>query len=455
MHEVLSGFIHGCAPDPATRTAATAAFVLSQWQLSTGPLTSQTPSMLLIRPEGTGPDPIDDFVRTLVHDEKENEPRVQREGPFVNGPINLAPKAMENAMHSRWKLGEHIRPDDLGRKREAEAAEEKFRAAQVTGHGYGRARPYSKAWHPDYGLLTDADDQLILRLNNDEDRSGFCRDLLEAPGKIVLPLGPGANLFPVVKTVSISGALTPDDLWTNNLAGMMLASGRPFFVLPHVADAHLRGTGLRALRCFAKIWQSHQLNRVEAAPQLPCSDWVRRYHLALRERLAVLPLQAMFPILQAIHQLEGICERIVGVARGPHTTEDQAIALLSDLYHHTLRGLVIGVASHLWFGVGLMPGEAHDDMREKAERLLRRLRDKGPATMTDLLKNFHFSKRERDSLLEQLAGLGLLQVDGSTVAATSYRDFVEGLYASDEFPAVESLRDSVLDGAAAKAQKGG
>jgi hypothetical protein len=237
--------------------------------------------------------------------------------------------------------------------------------------------------------------------------------------------------------------------WTGEGARLLTASGKPFFVLPHFADAPLRGTGLHALGCFATIWRSVRLQPVEAAPLLPGSDWVRRYHLKLLERLAALPLAALFPALQAVHQLEGVCRRIVGVACGPTCTEDEAGALYRDLYRHTLRGLVVGLASHLWFGVGLMPGEEHDETRAKAGRLLRRLRVKGPVTMTDLLKNFHLSKRERDALLEQLAGDGLLQVDGSTVVATPYREFVEGLYASEEFPAVESRGKSTPDEVAA------
>lgn len=360
MHEVLGEFIHGCSPDPVTRTAATAALVLSLWQLGGRALTPQIPSMLLLRPEGSGPDPIDEFVRTLSDDERHNEPRVQKEGLFMHRPIDHAPQAMENAVLIRRSLGQNIRPDDLGRRTEAEAAEEKFRAARVTAHGYGRSRRYRKAWHPDYGLLTDADDQLVLRLNDDEDRSAFCRDLLEEPAKVVSPWGIGAHLFPTTKTISISGALTVD-LWSSDLAGMGLASGLPLFILPHYADEPLCATGLNTLGCFAMIWQSYLLPPVEADLRLPGSDWVRRYHLALRERLAVSPLPAMFPILQAIHQLEEVCRRIVGVACGPGTTAEAAHSLHHDLYHHTLRGLVIGVASHRWFGVGLMPGDTLHD----------------------------------------------------------------------------------------------
>jgi hypothetical protein len=442
MHEVLAGFVHGCSPDPATRTAATAALVLGLWQLGGKALTPQIPSMLLLRPEGTGPDPIDEFVRTLVDDERNNEPRVQKEGLFMHRPIEVAPRAMANAMFIRRSLGQNIRPGDLGRRLEAQAAEEKFRAARVTAHGHGRSRRYHNAWHPDYGLLTDADDQLILRLNHDEDRSAFCHDFLNEPGKIVYPQGLGANLFPARKTVTVSGALTAD-LWSGPLAEKIFCSGMPFFVLPHFADTPLREKGLNALACFAMIWKSTPLPRVVPSLRLPGSDWVRHYHRKLLEHLAVLPLQSLFPVLQAVHQLEGVCKRIVGAARGPSCTDNEAIALYRDLYHHTFRGIVISMASQLWFGLGLMPGEEHDDLRKKAERLLRRLRDKGPVTKTDLLKNFHLTKLERDALLEQLAGQGLIRVDGGSVAATSYREFVEGLYAREEFPAVESQRDLV------------
>ncbi len=446
MHEALADLIHGCSPDPSTRTAATTAFVLSLWQLGGLKLTRQIPSMLLIRPEMDGPDPIDDFVMTVIHDEAKNEPRVQSEGPFMHAPIDLAPRAMQSAVLIRRNLGKKIPPDDHNKRLEADTAEKKFRAAQRTGHGYGRSRCYGKAWHPDFGLLTDADHPLILRLNNEDDRSEFCRDLLEEPEKIVFPQGIGANLFPTAKAVVLSGSLTAN-LWTGKHARMFLASGMPFFVVPHVAGAPLHEKGLNLLQCFAMIWQSAPLLPVETALRLPGADWVRRYHLALRKRLALLPLAAEFPALQAIHQLDEICRRIVGVAWGPHSTEGEALALYQDLFHHTLRGLVIGMASHTWFGMGLMPGAEWVALRKKAARLLDRLRHEGPVTKTDLLKNFHLCKQERDVLLEQLAGQGLLRVDvdGRTVAATTYREFVVGLYASEEFPAVESLGGRVPD----------
>ena len=140
---------------------------------------------------------------------------------------------MKNAFLKRQSLGKNLPADGSGRYYDAKNAEEKFHAARVTAFGCGCCRPYAKAWHPEYGLLTDEDDQLILRLNDDEDRASFCRDFLDQPEKVLFPQGIGANLFPVTKTVSISGALTMN-LWTGKLAGNILASGHTPFVLPHV-----------------------------------------------------------------------------------------------------------------------------------------------------------------------------------------------------------------------------
>jgi hypothetical protein len=441
MAEILGDFIHGCSPDPSTRTVATTALVLGLWQLI-GRAITPPPSMLLLRPETGGSDPIDDFIRSLVHNESNNEPRVQTEGAFTCAPIELAPRAMTNAFRKRQSLGEHIPPGNRGKKLEAEAAEERFRAAQVTGYGYGRARCYSKAWHPEYGLLTDPDDQLILRLNSEEDRLAFRRDLLEEPEKLLSPQGPGLNLFPTIKSISISGAF-PRELWTSELARHILSSGLPFFVLPHVATTPLGGNSLNPLHCFAMIWQGTPLVPVIPSPRLPYSNWIRQYHVALRKRLAAFPVPAEFPTLQSIHELEEVCKRIVGVACDGTTTQEQALALLHDLFHHTLRGLVIGMASHIWFGVGLLPGEEQEALRAKAARLLRRLRQNGPVTKTELLKNLLRNKRDRDAVVEALTDRGLIRVEGDTVAATSYREFVEGLDASKEFPAVESQWEGV------------
>lgn len=438
VSEVLDEFIHHCSPDPAIRTAAITALVLGLWQSGGRDLTPKLPSMILLRPEGDGPDPIDQCIRALIHDETDNEPRVRTNGRFPYLPIESATLRMRGAMRRRQSVGERnpYLGRGLGSLDWVSTAEEEFRAAQTTGYGHGRCRSYRKAWHPEFGLLTDQDDQLVLRLNDEEDRSEFCRDLLDRSEKILLPRGVGANLFSAPKTVSFSGSLTPKH-WTWSLARTALESGLPFLVVPHVAEAPLREEGRKGLECFSLMWIGARHLPAVASLRLPTSPWIQGYHLALRRRLAVLPVAAEFPVLQAIHQLEEVCGRIVDAAMRVTPAEGKAPSLLWDLFHHSLRGLVIGVASHTWFGQGLMPGEKDTGLKKKAVRLLRRLRQEGSATKTDLLKNYHLSAHDRDRLVDQLGQQDLVRLDGSTVAATTYRDFVEGLYARTEFPEVE------------------
>jgi hypothetical protein len=151
---------------------------------------------------------------------------------------------------------------------------------------------------------------------------------------------------------------------------------------------------------------------------------------------------AEFPVLQTIHQLEGVCAQIVDEVMRNRASEEAGPLLHWYLFHESLRGLVIGVASHTWFGQGLMPDEKDQEVRKKAVRLLHRLRQEGPATKTDLLKNHHLSAHDRDRLLDPLGQQDLVRLEGNTVAATTYREFVEGLYASAEFPVVQSPEQS-------------
>ena len=98
--------------------------------------------------------------------------------------------------------------------------------------------------------------------------------------------------------------------------------------------------------------------------------------------------------------------------------------------------MVLSVAGLAWYGLGLHLGPECELLREKAVKILKRLRSKGPMTTSELLKNFHLKKQERDLLLQRLAGENLLQVEGGEVSATTYRQFVEGLYRREEFPPV-------------------
>jgi hypothetical protein len=434
-HKALARFIHGCSPDPAIRTAATTALVLSFWQLRGINLATRVPSLLLVRPEEAGNDPIDSLVKELVYNEEDNKPRVQKAGVFMYGSIDLARRVMA----SRYGLRQSIRPipgdgpmTDL-QQLEARNAEEKFHAASITAHGLGYCRPYAEAWHPDYGLLTDQDGKIILRLNSDKDRDALLNDVGNNPAKLVFPQGVGRHLFPVDKSVCLSGPVT---LPQARKAIRLVNYGLPLFLLPHPGGEPLKIGNSPALQALARIWRHAAVTAVPTSPRLPASDWVSTYRNALRKRLAVLPYEHAFAIQQAIHQLDGVCDRIVSFAAWPGVPIEELGALVQDIYGQTLRGMALSAAGLSWFGLGLHLGPECELLREKAVKILKRLRSKGPMTTSELLKNFHLKKQERDPLLQRLAGENLLQVEGGEVIATTYRQFVEGLYRREEFPPV-------------------
>ena len=242
------------------------------------------PSLLLVQPDGAGNDPIDSLVKDLVYNEEDNKPRGQKAGAFMYGSIDLARKAMA----SRYGLRQSIRPipgdgsmTDL-QQLQARNAEETFHAASITAHGFGHCRPYAEAWHPDYGLLTDQDGKIILRLNTDKDRDALLNDVGNDPAKLVFPQGVGRHLFPVDKSVCLSGPVT---LPQARKAVRLVNYGLPLFLLPHPGGDPLKIGNSPALQVLAHTWRHAAVTAVPTSPRLPTSDWVCTYRNALRARV--------------------------------------------------------------------------------------------------------------------------------------------------------------------------
>ena len=353
----------------------------------------------------------------------------------MGAPVDLAPKAMENAFLRRRALGRDIPSGGSGRYYEAKYAEEKFHAARVTAFGHGRCRPYAEAWHPDYGLITGEDDELILRLNGESDRAAFRSDVADDPGKLAFAEGTGPDLSMVPKTVSLSGSLTPGS-WKGKTVGASIALGWPMFALPHVADAPLNTANGTNLQNLAMMWKHAGIRPVIASPRLPASRWVEAYQTALRRRLALLPATYEFAVLQAVHQLGCVCDRITNFAAGRGAGLVERVALCQDLYQYALRGMVIGVVGLSFFGRGLHLGTEGEPLRTEAFRLLKYLREKGATSKGAILQNCHLKRHQRDVLLERLGAEGLVRVDGTTVSATTFPEFVGALHGREEFPQV-------------------
>jgi len=433
-HRALAAFIHGCAPDEATRTAATTALVLCLWQLGGQRLARRVPSLLLVHPDGQGDDPIDDILRGLVYDEAENRPRVQTQGPCLHMAVEHAPEVMRQSYLERQELEREL--DDWPWIRgQAHKQEERFHAAATTAYGDRRCRPYSEAWHAEYGLLTGPGEEIILRINGDEDLAALAEDAEHHPGRLTSPEGVGKGLYHVEKSVSYSGVVCHGQAAT---AAVLAEIGLPVFLVPHLAGQSLTVENMAALGALAQTWRNRPASQVEAEPGLPAAAWVRPYQEALRRYLAVLPYGYAFVAQQAIHQLAGVCGHIVGHAAWPGTSMEEKAALIRDLYGHALRGMVLSLAGLAWFGLWGYPGLAPGPQCGRARRILAKLREGGPASLSALNKNHHLGARERDQMLGRLAGEGLVRIEGKMVVASTYQEFVEALYAREELPPAEA-----------------
>ena len=421
--EILTDFAGNCSSDPDTRTVAITSLVLSLWQLKGLALTPHVPWLLLINAGSATHDPIDGFTRRLVFDEEENKPRVQTDGPFMGAPVDLAPKAMRNAQAELRSIGVGSAGNPVKSLR-ARELEERFRAAQVTGFGLGRCRPYSEAWHEEYGLLTGVDDQTILRLNQAADLAEFRNDVIEEPFKLAFPTGVGSSLVLVPKSISLSGSL-PGEHCCGTFVGKMIALGLPLILLPHTNAEELGGDSLVGVEMLAKIWQHERCLPVLPALRLPRS--ALGYERVLRSYLSRLPATYEFAILQLVHQLESICERIACFARDDKTGIDQIAAICDHLFHHTLRGISISVASLAFFGRGI-------DLDDPEIKLLRHLRKRGATKCSALLGLLHLKARQRDTILKRLGEVGLVQVAEGIARATTLEEFTIGLFERHELP---------------------
>ena len=307
---------------------------------------------------------------------------------------------------------------------------DRFYAAQKTCFGYGRTRAYGGAWDDDFGLITDSDCQVILRLDGDDDRSAFRRDVVGNPLKLQAALGYGPQLTVVSKRLCVSGALKPSE-WDSDFAAHALGLGLPMVFLPvpvskpHVDLLH------PAFEMMTSRLPGFRADVLEEPANLVPGPWFARYGECLRTKLRSLPGDFDFLMQRMARQLFPVSERLAtwaGRYQGASRDECEVISL--DLCAHALRGLVISVAGLEWHGFGL-EGPVP---REKAVHVLNRIRTSGPMSFSDIAHKSHIQKETRDALMELFAAKCLVKIQGKMVTATTYSEFVDALYARDEFP---------------------
>ena len=99
------------------------------------------------------------------------------------------------------------------------------------------------------------------------------------------------------------------------------------------------------------------------------------------------------------------------------------------------------MAALAWHCLGFDPGCP----RKKALKALSDLRTRGPMSHSEILRSAHLKKEERDLMLERLAAEDLIRVDGKTVTATTFDEFVAALHTRPELPEADNFRALVAD----------
>ncbi len=426
--KALANLVHNHPEDSASRTATTTTLLLSLWQLAGRGMTHRAPSLVLVNAHDEEPGPLDALAAGLVKPPADSGPRLHKDGPFAHGTPEKAPKAMTGAILRYQERRKHANlpwvPPEL------QMLEARFFAAQQTGFGSGRTRPYTKARHEHFGWMTDRDCQAILRLESADDRAMFREHVVRAPRYLQEALGYGPGLKPVSKQLCVSGSITPTQ-WDAEFAGRAVELGMPLLFLP---DA-VRGPDIApispALGFMTAMLPKAFDEPLEEPTNLIANKWFTHYGEVLRTRLRMLPNEYEYALQRMARQLLPVSLRLTAWAgHWSGASAEECDALAHDLCAHGLRGMAISVAGLSWHGLGIIP----EHNRAVALKALDYLRRNGPVSKSDLTRYGKVEKAVREILLERFVAEDLVRVEGKMLAATTYEEFATALYARKEFP---------------------
>lgn len=174
--------------------------------------------------------------------------------------------------------------------------------------------------------------------------------------------------------------------------------------------------------------------------QLPPTDWFEAHTNDVRRRLHLLPGDGTyeFAIQLLLRQLGSACDRIARYAGSNREATGECVSsLFWRLHARAFRGVTLGVAALAWHCLGFDPGCP----REKALGVLNHIREKGSARKANLLlaKGCRVNAKTRDILLDRLAAENLIRVEGATVTAASFGEFVAALHSRPALPEADSF----------------
>lgn len=424
---VLAKFVHGCSKDPNERTLAVTQLVATLCQLTGGGMTRQMPSVLVLNGHNQPEDPLDRLAGVLIPGPSEPVEGYYQHPMHPGLTVENAPKAMAQAIAMKADLGK-VTPFNIDTHQNWV---ERYFVAQTAGFGSGPSRPYAKAWHETFELMTGRGGELILRIASPKDRVRFCKDVVGGARRLREPIGYGPDLKLGQKHIALSGSLPAWD-WDACLATALIELGLPLLMLPSLAKASPHIANEAVLDVVAMCLPKTFTEPVEEPGNLPPTPWFDRYEGELRSRLRHLPGTYEYRMLKLARELLPVSLRIAnwcGTYSGSGTEEISAMT--RDLHQNSLRGLTLGVAGLAWHGLGI------DTVVPRREflRVLGCLRRNSRMTRSDLRRYGKISdSRTRDRLVERFEAEGLARVEGKVVTATSYVEFVEGLYAREGLP---------------------
>ena len=423
--QTLADWIHGCAEDAATRTAVVTTFVLSACQLAGHNLTHRMPSLILVRPDDPKAQALADLASRFV-----TADRIAAEEYRNTSSSAATPEHALKYMNFLLTEAQNLRNGGLWTAEQSQYYGDNFFAAQNDLYGTGASRPYTKAWHENFGLITDCNNRLILHLDTPKDVQAFRQDVMDKNPKLNVPTGYCAGLVQGLKEIAVAGAMTPEQ-WNTGLAQNLVDLPFPILVLPQPGAATFT---LPEEDLF--LWVL--ISRSRGKPQGPVTEpynvlplpWFEHYFALLCQRLRHLPEDYGHAFQRLARQLPGACSQYVLPLGTCTTNNERKIETLSfDLYAYALRGLTISMAGLAWHCLGFDPGCT----RQEASRVLEYLRVNGPMSSSDLLRKAHLTKELRDVLVKRLAEQDLVEIDGKIIRAMGYEEFVERLYARKEF----------------------
>lgn len=433
IHQVISNLINHSSKDEDTCCVVSLAFTLTLWQLCGTKMTHHVPSTMLVSSGDSGKDPIDCLIKSLIDDgdplpseAEKNELRLRPEQvePYLAATIAES-KSLDPLLHI----------DPRAREAAVDHSKNFMKALKLLIPG-GKIKSYADAWHKKYGLISESDDEVMLRLNTKKDFEAFIKDVLSNRNKLFYPQGIGFFDFQMVdKVCSFSGALSLDH-WNDSFVDSIIGLGLPIIFLPHTATHPLKKPNAPAVKYLEAMLTRHPERNAITSLCVTPDSCLESHMREIRQRLHCLPGNGTyeFAILQVLHQIEDVCLLITRVVQASLQDEQH---LHWDLYNRAIRAIYIGVVALGWHALGFELGCP----RPLARKILKRLRTKGPMRTEELQKFASLSEGEWDAFLRSFSSEGLIKVETGTVRAESFDDFIRSIHTRDNVDSPQYSKD--------------